>query len=305
MEYKKSILKYFVFICLIWFIVFASSCSIKESIFLVTSDIHYDGTVAKTAIIDSVIGLMNNIKSLKIQGEKGRIRTPFGFVIQGDLTDSSLPEQWKQFTDSWGVNGEKKIKYPVFESFGNHDGNHDGIVRTGVIERNKKRRKIIAISENGLHYSWNRNGVHFVMLGIYPGNVWDSACGWCHYFKQSFKDPQQSLAFLEKDLKDNVKGTRKPIVLFFHYGWDDFSKLWWTSAEQSAFYNLIKAKNVVAIFHGHDHGVASYKWNGINIWSDGSPQNGNRTGNFLLVHIAGTNAKVYSVSNKNVIQIKQ
>ena len=295
----------YAFAGLIWLMIFVSSCRIKECVFLVTSDIHYDGTITKTAILDSVIGFMNNVKNLTIPGEKSRMKTPFGVVIPGDLTDGSLPEQWKQFTDSWGVNGENKIKYPVFESFGNHDGNIDGLVRTGVIERNKKRRKITAISENGLHYSWDRNGVHFVMLGSYPGNGWDSTCGWCHYFKQSFKDPQESLTFLEKDLNDNVKGTRRPVVLFFHYGWDDFSKLWWTIAEQEAFYNVIKNNNVIAIFHGHDHAAAFYKWNGINVCSDGSPQNGNKTGNFLLVKIDGNNAKIYSVSNKNVVQIKQ
>ena len=305
MKNIKANLKYFVLLCSIWLIVIVSSCRIKECVFLVTSDIHYDGTIEKTAILDSVIGLMNVVKKLKIPGESGRMKTPFGVVIPGDLTESGLPAQWKQFTDSWGVNGEKKIKYQVFESFGNHDGNIDDVVRTGVTKRNKFRREIKAISENGLHYSWDRNGIHFIMLGSYPGNAWDSTCGWCHYFKQSFKDPQESLAFLEKDLKENVKGTHKPIVLFFHYGWDDFSKLWWTGGEQSAFYDIIKAENVVAIFHGHDHGVASYKWNGINIWSDGSPQNGNKTGNFLLVHITGTNANVYSMSNKNVVQIKQ
>jgi len=83
-------------------------------------------------------------------------------------------------------------------------------------------------------------------------------------------------------LEKNLKKPDQKVVLFFHYGWDDFSLLWWTQDEQEAFYDIIKDYNISAIFHGHNHQAENYKWKGINIWSAFSPQQGNKTGNYLL-----------------------
>ena len=71
--------------------------------------------------------------------------------------------------------------------------------------------------------------------------------------------------------------------MYFHYGWDSFSTLWWTEAEQENFYDVIKGYNVAAIFTGHNHATGYLKWKGIDVYSAGSPQSGLKTGSFLFV----------------------
>lgn len=281
------------------------SCHPKDTVFLVASDLHFDTTAVKTAVFDSVITSMNTITDLRFPDGKEKVGKPFGVFIPGDITNSGKQKEWQQFLDAFGLNGEQKLKYQVFESFGNHDGNIDGIVRSGIIERNKNRKNLNSVSSNGLHYSLDRNGVHFVLLGSYPGNVWDSTCGWCHYFKESFRDPQSSLVFLENDLKNNLRNKNQPVILFFHYGWDDFSNLWWTPAEQEAFYKVIKDYNIAAIFHGHDHAAANYKWKGINVWSDGSPQRGEQTGSYLIVRVQKGEVSVFNYNRGKIFSLKK
>jgi cytolysin (calcineurin-like family phosphatase) len=294
----KALLPVFISLILI-------SCHSRETVFLVTSDLHFDSTAVKAAVFDSVVNSMNSITAYNFPGSEKKIRKPFGVVIPGDITNSGKINEWQQFLDAFGLNGKKKLKYEVFESFGNHDGNIDGIVRSGIIERNRSRRNLNSVSPNGLHYSWDRNGVHFVILGSYPGNVWDSTCGWCHYFKESFRDPQSSLAFLENDLKNNLKKSDQPVILFFHYGWDDFSNLWWTPAEQDAFYNVIKDFNIVAIFHGHNHSADCYRWRGISVWGDGSPQRGTQVGSYLIVRVLKGKVSVYNNSRGEIKELRK
>jgi cytolysin (calcineurin-like family phosphatase) len=270
-----------------------SSCSIRATYFLVTSDLHFDGTTDKMAILDSVVADMNSIPNTHLPDGSGKMQKPFGVIVTGDITDGGKPEQWQQYKELFGLNGDQRLKYQLFESFGNHDGNIEGTVRTGIAERNDHRKNLKSVSANGLHYSWDRDGIHFVMLGAYPGNVWDSTCGWCHYFKESFRDPQASLDFLKHDFEMNVKNSDQPVILFFHYGWDDFGNLWWTPAEQEAFYRVIKDNNIVAIFHGHDHATANYTWRGIKVWSAGSPQRGQQTGNYLIVKVVNGTVSVF------------
>jgi cytolysin (calcineurin-like family phosphatase) len=112
-----------------------------------------------------------------------------------------------------------------------------------------------------------------------------------------------SLEFLKSDLAMNLRSRRQPVVLFFHYGWDDFSLLWWTGKEQEAFAEAIKEYNVAAIFHGHNHSAAAYKWNGIDVFSSGSPQRGSSVGNFLLVRSDGDSLSVTSVERKREVPL--
>lgn len=255
---------------------------------IIMSDLHYDSTSIRVSVLDSVINYINVLEK-----EAQEEIPPIKFVsILGDITETGTSDEWKKYTEAFGIQGEKKIKYPVYETFGNHDGNINGVVRSGIAERNRIRENLISISDNGLNCSWNQGSIHFVSLGIYPGLEWDPDCEWCHYFKESFRDPQMSLLFLKNDLAKNLSSPDQPVVLFFHYGWDDFSLLWWTKTEQERFYKVIEDYNISAIFHGHNHSAEHYKWQGIDIWSSGSPQRGDRTGNFLLVSFSGDSITV-------------
>jgi cytolysin (calcineurin-like family phosphatase) len=309
-----------------------SSCNRSNNFsFVILSDLHYDSTDVREVVIDSVIYRINSMGASRdgtetIGAESDGAETDVAetedggnntnsrnkkdadnqegknikFVaVLGDLTQDGREDEWLRYTRNFGLTGEADLKYPVYEIPGNHDGNIDGAVRSGIRERNLARENINR-SENNLHYSWNESGVHFAALGIYPGLVWDPDCEWCHYFHESFRDPEMSLAFLEYDLKNNLQYPDQPVILFFHYGWDGFSLLWWTEAEQERFYNVIRDYNIAAVFHGHDHAIEHYQWKGIDVWSAGSPQAGERTGRFLTLDFENDSMHIYSTDIKGL-----
>jgi cytolysin (calcineurin-like family phosphatase) len=256
----------------------------KAFSFYVFSDTHCLDSLDRYQVLDSMITEANTLHLKDFPDSLNYLRKlkPRGLLICGDLTDNAQPEQWTQFTSLFGLNGEQRLNMPVYENYGNHDGDTTGIVRTAIRERNKNRNKLTAISENGMHYSWDWGNYHFVSLGSYPSYQWDSTCKWCHYFKSSFREPQNSLGFLKADLKKHVKGQKK-VIMYIHYGWDSFSQLWWTEEEQQKFYDVIKDYKVAAIFTGHNHATGYMKWRGIDVYSAGSPQSGRKTGSFQYV----------------------
>jgi cytolysin (calcineurin-like family phosphatase) len=73
------------------------------------------------------------------------------------------------------------------------------------------------------------------------------------------------------------------VVLIQHYGWDDFSKLWWTIPDRDSLAAAIKPYNVIGIFHGHSHAVEHRTWNGIPVWSAGSTAKNDQPGDILVV----------------------
>jgi cytolysin (calcineurin-like family phosphatase) len=266
---------------------FLSACkaSNKSTSFYVFSDTHCLDSLDRHAVLDSMVGEANSLSLQDFPDTLKHLKKqkPKGLLICGDLTDNAKPGQWAQFTQLFGLLGEGRLRMPVYENYGNHDGDTSGIVRTAIRERNKSRKHLTNISENGLHYSWDWGSYHFISLGSYPSAKWDSACGWCHYFKSTFREPQNSLGFLRGDLKKQVRKNTK-VILYFHYGWDSFSQLWWTKQEQQDFFTVIKDYNVAAIFTGHNHATGYTKWNGIDVYSAGSPQGGAKTGSFLYVN---------------------
>ena len=269
----------------------------KTFSFYVFSDVHCLDSLNRHDVLDSMITEANNLylvnfpdslKHLKKQRSKG-------ILICGDLTDGGRPAEWEQFSELFGLHGENRLKIPVYENYGNHDGDTSGIVRTAIRERNKKRRNLANVSQNGLHYSWDWGNYHFVSLGSYPSDKWDAACEWCHYFKSSFREPQNSLSFLKEDLQNHT-GKNTKVILYFHYGWDTFSMLWWTLDEQQKFYEVIKQYNLAAIFTGHNHATGYMKWRWIDVFSAGSPQSGNKTGSFQVVQ--ATRDSLYVIERK-------
>jgi hypothetical protein len=151
----------------------------------------------------------------------GVVQKPRAIVMQGDLIDDGAvaaryPIQWTNFLADFGVNGEGRCIFPVFEGVGNHDLNPNLFVFEQVKARNLVRKNlgyISNISSNGYHYSWDWDGVHFVNLNLFAGNVWEGeadAYGKAHH-------PQFARAFLEEDLKRNVGNTGRPVVVVQHF----------------------------------------------------------------------------------------
>lgn len=271
-------------------------CSEKEPglTFIVAGDLHYGLSDSLLSYNAKTIESMNNLpETFPSDIHMVNLQDPAGVILAGDLTESGRQSQWKLFVEDYGIHGERRIKYPVFEGFGNHDGPVDGPVRLGLKERNLKRNGLSGLSDNKLHYSWQWQDVHFVQLNSYPSYQWDPGCEWCHYFEESFREPEESLQFLKMDLEENIGKSNKEVILIFHYGFDEWGNKWWTEDEQKAFYDIIEPYNMLAIFHGHTHAVQFYDWKDIPVFSVGSTHKDEQPGEFLVAHIGSEKMVVY------------
>jgi hypothetical protein len=267
----------------------AGAATYGDVTFYVVSDLHYGidvstGAETATGMVganQATIDSMNKLPGTHYPASIGGVvDTPRGVLVLGDLTNWGDSLDWSLFTRDWGVNGEKRIAYPVYEGYGNHDlyPGRNSPVAVGIRARNLQR-KGIAISPfgKGAHYSWDWDNVHFVQFNLFAG---DSSGGDAY--------PDSSLAFLKSDLAQRVGNSGRPVVLMQHYGWDNSAKTYnWTDAARTALYDAIKSYNVIGFFNGHCHCIDTTIWNGtVNIYDDGSVKQWNGgTGNFYVVHI--------------------
>jgi hypothetical protein len=203
------------------------------------------------------------LKDLKL----GTVEKPRGVLIAGDLTDNL---DWERFTSVFPASGvgEAGKKIPVFLCLGNHDGDAKGATRKGMVEWNRaymKDKKFAALSDNGLHYALNWEGVHILCLNLCPADTVDKET----IFRfgapgdGSWNDPDQALSFMKDYLREHVGKSGEPVILIQHYGFDGFSMNdwnWWTPKQRRTLYNTIKPYNVVAFLHGHDHAPNRYRW---------------------------------------------
>jgi predicted phosphodiesterase len=260
--------------------------------FLIFSDLHIQDLQHPDSPVYQMFQEAQQLISTRQEMFTSSDSLPQVWVFNGDLTDSGKEEQWNAYTelvDSF-TNLTNLI---VMENFGNHDGGPNDAVRQGIAKRNLRQPQAF-VSDNGLFRAENFGPFRLVTLGAYPGNVWNEDCEWCHYFKDDFKHPEYSLDFLIEDLQ-NPENEQQQYVLFFHYGWDEFSLLWWTKKEQNAFYKAIKNHRIKAIFTGHNHHEGHRKWKGIDVFSCGSPQKNGETGNFLWVTLQESGIRVQSL----------
>lgn len=228
-----------------------------ELTFFVVSDTHYGLTARGDETIPKLVDLMNTLPGTPYP-EKigGKVGTPKGVLHIGDVTDNGKAEHWAKFVKDYGLTGQDgRLKYPVYETFGNHDGNASQPVRKGIRERNPKRVGLTAISENGLHYSWDWDGIHFACLGISPGT------------RKNPYDPEDSTAFLVQDLAKHVGKSGRPVIVKHHFGFDkEHSWGWWPQEYKDGYRKALEGFNVLAILHGHAHKPFIYQWEGYDIY---------------------------------------
>ncbi len=240
-------------------------------------DLFYDNEPHNKATIDA----MNALPGTPFPAALGGVvDVPRGVLVAGDVTDTadtpfnfygihvSPALERDGFNDDYAVDGSGRLQYPVYEGYGNHDVDNASYSYTlqGIRERNLVRPGLTHLSDNGLHYSWDWEGVHFVNLNIYPGET---------------ERAGDSLSFLVDDLQTYVGDSGRPVVLMHHFGFDSFSLGWWSDAERQAYADAIAPYNVLGIFHGHLHTELQYQWNGYDVF-DGSAA---KDGNFLVVRI--------------------
>jgi cytolysin (calcineurin-like family phosphatase) len=138
-------------------------------------------------------------------------QTENGFVVIhiGDVTNDGKETNWLAFVRDYGLDGKGgRLRYPVYETFGNHDGGPGTPVRRAIRERNLRRPGLSAVSSNGMHYAWRWDDVHFVMLGVSPGTT-----------RRPY-DPEHSTAFAEEHLAASVGSSGRPVVVMHHFGFD-------------------------------------------------------------------------------------
>jgi cytolysin (calcineurin-like family phosphatase) len=218
--------------------------------FFVAGDSHF-GARNVDALNRSIVEQLNALPGTDYPPAiGGRVELPRGLLFMGDMTDSSLEEEWRQFEELYGLTGrDGLLKWPVYEAIGNHDFIGDSPVR-GHVERR----------HGSLIYSWDWDGVHFVCLDMHPD--------------------AKNLKWLAQDLK--TAGER-PLVVFFHYALDGPYSDFWEEEQKAAFGRAIEGRNVLAIFHGHFHRAGHYTWRGHDVFLPGSPRHSSHA--FLVVRL--------------------
>jgi hypothetical protein len=266
-----------------------SELTFNDITFFSVSDTHYGATSEENTSMRAGIDRMNALPGTAYPGSHGggQVDLPRGVLVLGDLIDdgavNSLQKlQWDQWTNDFGVNGECRVKYPVYEGFGNHDLNVNMFIQDQIKARTQQRIGLTAVSSNGYHYSWDWNLVHFLQLNLFPGDVHETP----NY--GSVHDPKYALAFLKQDLAEHVGNSGRPVIIGHHY---DPRDNWWTENQKSNYFNAITNYNVICIIHGHT-GTGIYKWRGLDVVNDG-----NLGASIFVFHV--TSNRLYVAQRRN------
>jgi predicted phosphodiesterase len=207
----------------------------------------------------------------------GTVCVPRGVIHAGDCIDTGdkanvkmQETEWAAFADAFGLTGKDgKLKVPVCEVHGNHDSPHgDGLAIKKIIARNKARPGVVNASKNGVHYSWDWGGVHFINLGIVVGQVTDVN-------RKRRYAPLESLDFLVADLQENVGTSGKPVVITHHVDMLRYAQplpvednkalgMEWDPADVRGFHDALKGYTIAAILYGHTHARNVFRWDGSN-----------------------------------------
>ena len=255
----------------------AWSVSARDITFISTSDSHYRQPDHKLGhhnhLTRASVEEMNRIETLEWPAGLGggKIARPIGVIMPGDLIDDGdhalkgrnlTAEQFRLFEADFGLDGtDGLLDYPVFEGFGNHDGPPEGAEKNGFsVQREIKRRNRIRlekglisnVSENGLHYSWDWDDVHFLQLNIYPADRQREGVR----YSPVWHAPQGALTFLKQDLATTVGGSGRPVVLAAHCGFDTN---WWTAADWEELHQAIQPYRVILYLFGHT-GTGTGAW---------------------------------------------
>lgn len=206
----------------------------------------------------------------------GRVATPRGVIHGGDIIDSGdkngadyrrmQETELAAFVADYGLTGrEGRLRYPVFEVYGNHDAPQgEGEVITTMRERNRARQGLMNVSENGLHSSWEWGGVHFVCLGIVVGALPEPV-------RRRRFNAQGSYQFLADDLRRNVGDSGKAVVITHHVDVARYSvpcnalqnaNAEWDPCDVRGYHTLLQTYNIRAILHGHTHARHIFRWDG-------------------------------------------
>jgi predicted phosphodiesterase len=234
----------------------------------------------RSAVVTSrLVDQLNKLPGTEIPQAAGggNVLAPRGVIHAGDCIDTGdkanvkmQETEWAAFADVYGLTGKDgKLKVPVYEVHGNHDSPRgDGLAVKKIIDRNKMRSGVTNASKNGVHYSWDWGGVHFVNLGIVVGQVADVT-------RKRRYGPLGSLEFLVSDLNEKVGNSHRPVVITHHVDMLRYAQplpvenkkaegMEWDPADVRGFHDALKGYTVAAILYGHTHARNVFRWDGSN-----------------------------------------
>ena len=233
----------------------------REITFLMTGDTEYNSPE------DSYRNMFTITEMNNIQGQQhpspglGAVDNVLGVLVAGDVSlnattgNSFSTPEFVQFETQYGLHGnDGELNYPVYEGFGNHDywTNDKSGMQNWPLYGDHPVPEAIKSRHGSLHYSWDWGMFHIVNLNLYPGNT-DQA--------------YHSLDFLKQDLADKVGTSHRPVILYHHYGFDDFGLEWWTDDEREAYWQVLKDYNVICILSGHRHWTTMDTWHNIPVYT--------------------------------------
>jgi cytolysin (calcineurin-like family phosphatase) len=186
----------------------------------------------------------------------------------GAVQDKMQVREWAGFDETFGLTGkDAQLKMPVYEVHGNHDSPPGtGLSVKKIAERNTTRPGLASVSPNGVHYSWDWGGIHFINLGIVVGQVPSVK-------RKRRYNPLDSLDFLVNDLKEKIGTSNKPVVITHHVDMvryagpsdiDDKLAMGkeWDPADVNGYFAALKGFNIIGVFYGHTHVRDVFRWDG-------------------------------------------
>lgn len=265
----------------------------REVTCIIAADLHFD-FLPETDQYYHVVA-MNRVPGNFVMPDGKAVRNVDAVILAGDLFDRARPEIIGLYRQRYECGkGEKKIHFPVFPGFGNHDLDtvtegetpnneaHLQLVKNymdSVLNVKLARQEILNLHPSSRSYSWNIGDVHFIHGQRYAGDT--SYC-------------ESNLEWLKADLEKYASGGN-PVVYIQHYGTDPWAIKWWPQRARNKLFDLLDRYNVAAFFAGHAHTAMLQTYRGYpvyqvnNAWPD---RDGN--GSFAVLQIKGDRVSVAS-----------
>lgn len=196
-------------------------------------------------------------------------------VLQtGDIFDKAAPEIQALYKLRWEQgDGDRTIHYPTYPLYGNHDvspaNGRPNINKKGyelnmqyldsLLQHRQAARDICGYDAESRAYSFNKCGVHFVMVTLAAGDT-----TYC----------KSNIEWLKADLETYcADGT--PVVYCQHYGFDEWALDWWTPEQREQLFGVLRPYRLAAFLVGHTHQWSVQQYAGVpvvqvnNAWADG------------------------------------
>ena len=221
----------------------------RDLTFCAWTDTHYGAYDYSDQTRLQTIADINNLPNVSYPSSLnlGKVSRPSFLLHVGDFTEHGYASEWNSPNLADQRSYVQNISHldpqiKTYETLGNHDG-----LTTDI-------RTAIEAKQGNTYYSYNDQGVHFVVLDPYK--------------KNSIRYPDlddEQLTWLQNDL--DVLTPQTPVIFSMHIFPDsttgDRTTHLGTSSQKLA--EVIEGVNVLAFLHGHTHTSGKQSWNGIDV----------------------------------------